>query len=327
MASKNNLSNYATLDLGEMLNAEIPRNCRLLVFRSTYGVEPQLIEVENGRQTILKTYEAGTIAADKETLIQVLADVEELAPSKSPGIIFWSHSSGWKGAQRVAAASRTFGQEQGREIELPDLAKALLTASRKPAFIMFDSCYMGCVEVAYELRNCADYLVASVCEVPTDGMPYDQTLPSLFAGDLAGAIDINVDYYLAQPMEKCPSTFAVIDLKAMDNLARASTEIYGNRKAPEEDFQRFSVNTPYKDLFVDFKHFMEQTSAGPVDEFNRALEQAVVHERHTASIWDRLAIEHCCGLSVNPEPESSNYNYRNLSWYKDVISTDGRVEN
>lgn len=327
MAAKNNLSYFSTLDLGEMMNAEVPDDCRLVVFRSTYGEDPQLVEIENGRLTPLKTYDAGTLAADKETLIEVLADVEKLAPSRSPAIIFWSHSTGWKGAQKVAPTSRSFGLEQGREIELPDLAAALRTAPRRPAFIMFDSCYMGCVEVAYELRDCADYLISSVCEVPSEGMPYERTLPLLFNDRLAEAIDINVDYYvneyLSDNQGHCPSTMSLIRLSGMEALARASAPLYADRKEAEEEIQHFSVTSPFKNLFVDLQHFMEQTSAASLDEFNVALRNVVVHERHTASIWGQIDIEHCCGLSVNPEPESTAYNYQATAWFKDVISNNG----
>ena len=327
MAAQNNLSYYSTLDVGEMMNAQIPGDCRLVVFRTTYGEDPQLIEIADGRLKPLKTYAQGTLAADKETLIEVLADVESLAPSKSPGLIFWSHSTGWKGAQRVAPTSRTFGSEQGREIELPDLAAALKTSARRPAFIMFDSCYMGCVEVAYELRDCADYLIASVCEVPSEGMPYDRTLPLLFNDQLAEAIDINVDYYveynLNDPREPYPSTMSLIRLNRMEALAKASAPLYADSKEAEEEIQHFSVNSPFKDLFVDFSHFIEQTSEGSLNGFKVALRNAVIHERHTDSIWGELEITRCCGLSVNPDPQSTAYNYRQTAWYKDVINQNG----
>ena len=327
MAAKNNLSSFSYADLSEMARAEIPADCRLVVFHSTYGEAPELVEIANGKMTTLKTYRGEQLAAQKETLIEVLADVEALAPSLSPGIIFWSHSSGWKGAQRVAAASsRSFGLEYGHEIELPDLAAALLTAARRPEFIMFDSCYMGCVEVAYELRRCADFFIASVCEVPSDGMPYNLTLPLLFNGDYERAIDVNVDYYLGIPSEHCPSTMSLVKLSEMEALGRASKALYLNRKEAEEEIQHFSITTPFKDLFVDFGHFMEQTATEPLGEFKSALQRAVVHERHTRRIWSSVEIEHCCGLSVNPDPESTAYGYRKTAWFKDIINNDGIIE-
>lgn len=327
MAAKNNLSGFGSADINEMLLAEIPADCRLLVFRSAYDRPAELLEVVDGNLETLKTYPEETIGADAETLSEVLADSRSFVSSREWGVIFWSHSTGWKGAVR-APASRAFGQEYSRQIELPDFARAIETAPRFD-FIMFDSCYMGGVEVAYQLRHAADYLVASVCEVPSDGMPYNRTLPSLFSEDIPSglieAVDINVDYYLSRPSELCPSTMSVIDLSKMEALAAASKPIYAAPVEAEEPFQKFSVTTPYKSLFVDFANFMEQTA--PSEEalatFSAALDEAVIHERHTSRIWGQLEIEHCSGLSVNPEPENPDYSYRNLLWYTDVISPYG----
>lgn len=332
MAAKNNLSYYATLDISEMMRAEIPADCRLLVFRSTYDYGTELFEIKGGQMKTLKTYEEGTLAADAETLTRVLVDARRLAPARENGIIFWSHSTGWHGAVKAPALNRSFGQEQGHVIELPELQRALSTAP-KFNFIFFDSCYMGGVEVAYQLRDCADYMVGSVCEVPSTGMPYNLTLPSLFSTDIVGglieAIDINVDYYLDRPRELCPSTLSLINMSKVEALAEASRPLYVNAKEPGETLQYFSVTKPYSTLFADLKQYMELT-ARHEDElvpFERALAEAVIRERHTSTIWGQLPIDHCCGLSVNPSPHSADYGYMNLAWFKDVIESNGLSEN
>ena len=323
MAAQNNLSSNVMVDIGEMTRAEIPADCRLVVFCSTYNEQPKLMEVTSGGLVDLKTYPQGTIGADAETLRQVLVDARQLAPSVESAVVFWSHSTGWKGAQRIAPAARTFGLEDGRQIELTDLADAL-RAVPKLDFIFFDSCYMGCVEVAYELRDVADYMVASVCEVPFDGMPYDRTIPHLFDADmvrgLTAAIDANVDYYIASPGEGCPSTLALVDLSAMDALAAAAAPILADPQEPDESFQYFSTSTTFKDYFVDLRRYMELVS--PDDallvEFNAALDRAVIHERHTSMIWKRLPIVHCSGLSINPNPSAAAFGYQNLAWRIDT---------
>lgn len=321
MAAQNTLSGYDTSDLNEMRQARIPADCRLLVFRSTYNADPELIEIAGGEMKPLLTYPEGTIGADAETLKRVLADARKLAPAHENGIIFWSHSSGWKGAVKAPAANRSFGLEYGRQIELPDLADALLTVPTLD-FVFFDSCYMGCVEVAYELRHTARYLVASPCEVPADGMPYNQTLPALFDRNLTAglteAIDLTVDHYLASPRERCPSTLTLVNLSEMDGVATSAAPLLANQIEPADDFQYLSITVPYNKLFVDLRHYMDVTTDNPETfrKFSDALERAVIHERHTLSIWDRIPIEHCCGLSINPEPDSDDYGYRNLAWTK-----------
>lgn len=325
MAAKNSLSGFDASDIGEMLQAEIPADCRLLVFRASRSSDPQLLEITGGQLKSLKVYPGTTVGADAETLIQVLADARRMVKSRQWGIVFWSHSTGWKGAVKAPSASRTFGQESGGyEIELPDLAAALRTAPGLE-FIFFDSCYMGGVEVAYELRDCAQYFVASPCEVPVTGMPYDDTLPSLFNANtvsgLTQAIDINVDYYLDRVNERCPSTMALIDLKMMDRLAAAAAPVYANSHELTDTPQQISVSASYKDLFVDFEDFMRLSanSAADLSSLRMALNEAVIHERHSDFIWGSVPLLNICGLSVNPDPYNPNYGYQNLSWYKDVI--------
>ena len=325
MAARNNLSSFARLDISEMLRADIPSDCRLVVFRSLPGDVSDLIEIYDGKIDVLKTYDEGIVGADAETLKEVLADVRTFAPATENGVIFWSHSSGWKASQRVAPFARSFGSENdGKcQIEMPDLAAALQTVP-KFDFVFFDSCYMGCVEVAYEIRHAADYMVASVCEVPTDGMPYDRTLPYLFAENLTDglqlAIDSNVDHYLNDPSESCPSTMSLIDLSAMDALAAAAAPILSNRGTPEEDFQYFSVSSSFRNYFVDLEQYMKQVSTDNIafEEFKAALDRTVLHERHTDWIWNRLPILTCCGLSINPDPTSAAYGYQSLAWTIDT---------
>lgn len=325
MAAKNSLAGFDASDIGEMLRANISSGCRLLVFRSPRGAAPQLYEISKGELKSLKIYDDTVIGADSETLIQVLADARSMVNSRQWGVVFWSHSTGWKGAVKAPAASRTFGFETGGyEIELTDLADALRSVPPLE-FLFFDSCYMGGVEVAYELRDCARYFVASPCEVPMSGMPYDLTLPSLFDSNtregLKRAVDINVDYYLDSPNERCPSTMALIDLSKMDNLARASKGAYARSHAPLDTPQQLSLTAAYKNLFVDFEDFVLLTAdeADDLAGVRRALSEAVVHERHTSLLWGDVPLLNMCGLSVNPQPFNPDYNYQNLSWFKDVI--------
>lgn len=332
MVARNNLgtSGLDDADIAEMQAVRFPADCRLLVFRSTYSDSPQLLEVtSDGKLKTLKIYDSNApLAITPEMLSQVLADAQQLAPARKRGIVFWSHSSGWKGAVRTPALTRSFGLDGGREMSIPDLASALSGASPALDFIFFDSCYMGCIEVAYELRDCARFMVGSVAEVPTAGMPYQLTVPALFDTNirrgLIAAIDKTADYYEPRAGAYCPSTLSLIDLSKMDALAAASRPLLLNAgEIPEEvTLQRFSLSKPYKTLFVDLDHYMEAVSSEPerLAEFRAALSDAVIHERHSEAIWASLPIERCCGLTINPSPESDSYGYKDLQWTKFIYN-------
>ena len=63
-------------------------------------------------------------------------------------------------------------------MELADFASALpLPNHRKWDFILFEGCYMGSVEVAYELKDKTEAIIASPTEIVSPGMT--EVYPSL----------------------------------------------------------------------------------------------------------------------------------------------------
>lgn len=295
MEARNNLSREALDDLEEMRRAEIPAGNRLLVYRSRADEpQPVLIEIFQGGDSVLKTYAESDLATDPAHMVRVIADAHMLAPSNEFGMIFWSHASGWRQKSAPAAGSRGFGSEGGRMMTVTQLADAL-GRDAKIDFLFFDCCYMGCAEVAYELRRSARYFVASVCEVPAGGMPYHLTVPELFNPNmlqgLKNAIDLNVDYYLNDPSVRCPSTMSLVDLSKMDDLIESVRPTIGGKVSQSFYWQRFSRNTPYRDMFTDLGQYME-VLGGTMPK------GVILHERHTSSVWGVISLDHCIGLSI-----------------------------
>ena len=52
-------------------------------------------------------------------------------------------------------------------------------------YILFDDCYMSTVEVAYDLREVTNYLIASTSEMMAYGMPYHKILKYIIGLNLA----------------------------------------------------------------------------------------------------------------------------------------------
>lgn len=318
MEGRNNLSSAALSDLDEMRMAGIPDDCRLLVYRSISGeTNPLLIEIAGGEDSTLVTYPADALATDVEQMRRVFSDVKAAAPADEFAVVFWSHSSGWR--QKSTALARAYGLEySSRQMSVSDLASAL--NGQGVDFIFFDTCYMGSVEVAYELRNAARRMVASVCEVPTDGMPYNLTLPYLFDEDidagLINAIDTTVDFYTENRITKCPSTLSLIDLTAVGAVAEALKPMIKNEFPDDIDLQRFATSSTYRNLFFDLGQYMEVLGAD-----TSALSAAVIYERHTPyPIWGTLPLTRCSGLTVGIPSVApalyEKYEYYTLAWSK-----------
>lgn len=320
MEAKNNLASNAVDDLDEMLRATIPDSCRLLVFLSAYDCAPQLMEVKNGTLVSLLEYEKNTSAVDPKQLKRVVADAARLAPAKERGLVFWSHAFGW---QQSARRSRSFGWENSTHtMSNTELADALKGADLD--YIYFDACFMGSAEVAYELRRAADYLVASPAEVPGGGMPYNLTVPALFAKNIRAGlietIDIVADYYDENPgaARGCPRTLSLIDLRKMELLATETKRIVALGKEPAEGFvpqQYASLTGSYRNRFFDLEHWADAIGADA--QWHDALNDAVVYERHSPMIWNSTPLVNCCGLSVfipNEDYDFNAFGYSTLQW-------------
>lgn len=159
------------------------------------------------------------IATDPVVMEEVLKDMQKIAPSDSYGLILGSHASGWMKGNSVQ--SKAFGDDDGYNIDIPDLADVLKNSfSEKLAFVLFDACMMGNAEVGYELKEVTSHCIASVMETPGYGFPYDQILPYLYSE--------NVDYSAVchefvsfNKTNNLWGTCAVMDCSQMENLASA----------------------------------------------------------------------------------------------------------
>lgn len=159
------------------------------------------------------------IATDPVVMEEVLKDMQKITPSDSYGLILGSHASGWMKGNSVQ--SKAFGDDDGYNIDIPDLADVLKNSfSEKLDFVLFDACMMGTAEVGYELRETTSYCIASVMETPVYGFPYDQILPYLYSE--------NIDYPAVchefmsfNKTNNLWGTCAVMDCSQMENLASA----------------------------------------------------------------------------------------------------------
>ena len=89
---------------------------------------------------------------------QVLNDIIQMYPAQEYRLILWSHGTSWLPA---GSSLRSFGEDSGKQMNIPDLAENLPI---KFDFILFDACLMGSVEVVYELKEKANFIISSSTE-------------------------------------------------------------------------------------------------------------------------------------------------------------------
>ena len=122
-----------------------------------------------------------------------------------------------------------FDDTSGKDaLSLPELSQALNAVSERMDLLYFDACLMGMVEVAYQIRDYADVMVASE-EVAWTGTPYDQYLsnltanPSMSASELADVIVSSyIEYTAAKSLQ---STMSGVYLSQISNLKTATDSL------------------------------------------------------------------------------------------------------
>lgn len=288
-----------------------------------------------GEATVLRTYieTEGYNATDPEVMAQVFRDMQTAAPSNSYGLIFGSHASGWMPAS--ATVSRAFGDDDGYSINIPELRDVLTNSfsSGNLDFILLDACMMGSIEVAYELRNVADYCIASVMETPASGFPYQRMFHYLSDTDVdyQRICTAFTDYY-----QSGWGTCAAIDCSRLDNLADAVAGELQNHAADistldYQNIQQYGASS-YRNFSFDIGDFFRQLNGGTIPaSIQTALDQAVIAKSCIPGKYSYLPevdADRFCGIGMFfPEYTGrtiswEDYYRTSISWYQ-AVGWDG----
>lgn len=206
MIAENSLASYAGDDLREIQSAkdQIPLDCNLVVYLDDTQMPSVFTYSAATGRSEWRTYTEQN-SCDGNVFKQVLKDITDNFPAQSYGLVMWSHGSGWLPGPKTETPRKTIGidnminsslSNKGAELEIPVMRAKLQELGIHWDYILFDACFMQCVEVDYELRNVCDYIVASPAEIPGEGAPYHLIMPALFR-DEGAAQEITRIYHQA----------------------------------------------------------------------------------------------------------------------------------
>ena len=319
-------TNYGALrDVNEMelgWNDHDYRNTTLLVYLNSGTKDvPKIYRISHDedmttiRSKAVQSYTAHD-SSRPEILSMVLRDAMQIAPAASYGLVLWSHGTGWvpmnmgqplKSAPAGDIATYTFGSSETyakNQMEIDDLARAL---PRGVVFdyIAFDACYMGCIEVAYELKDYCRKFIGSAIETPIDGFPYHKIMGELVSADAEGIVKKSYDHYKA--LSGWWATFAMssVESSKLDALAAATkTMLANNPKALSQlstsGVQDLSSSPQFRGTYWDLADFMGRNWASAGDDltaFKNALNDAVVYKNFLPRNMDNYDILTYSGFS------------------------------
>ena len=200
LAGDNNLSAEIDSKIDALasgfLNVDESQN-KLLVFADYRDRNSLLLEISHHGVTTLQTFD-DLDAADPSTLQKIISQVHSLFPAKSYGLLCFSHASGWlpQGAfsnplEYDPTRSKSLIMDGDHEMSIADFAEAIrLPDQSKYDFILFETCHMAGIEVAYSLRDVSSRMLASSAEIVSPGFLecYKKDLKKLFTNpaDVSG---------------------------------------------------------------------------------------------------------------------------------------------
>lgn len=337
MVASNNLESYAAMDVEEMKAAAKAGGVNgghLIVYHISKSDAPRLFEVTpEGNLELIKEYDRSQLSVSASRMEEVIADFKQAAPARDYGMELWSHGSGWlvDGIDDAPVAPASFGQDGSSKMNVSSLASVL--EGKGFSFLYFDCCYMGSVEVLYELRRCAPYIVGSPSELPVYGMDYTANVPCFFASgeaDLEQAVKNTYEYYQGQEEAKWRTcTISLVKTSELDRLASAARDIFASAPWPAvSDYQpqRYMSGRCYH---YDLRDYCQDIAADEalVARLDEALAATVVCEYATDYLWrgllGEIKILHHCGISSFVPTNAGNVTlqgYDTLPWYRDVVS-------
>ena len=365
MVAENSLSSNALTDVQEMLvgmnNDTLNVNDRLVIYLDDVKLPRIYVVDKTTQKTLLSdlipvvTYEEDVNSASAEQLGAFVDYVKTHYPAESYGLVMWSHASGWVPSTYngdrsggVLAVRKTFGVDNGKNIsnkyngnnghqmEIVDMAKALEGESFD--FIFFDACVMQTIEVAYELRHLANYLIASPAEIPAPGANYKTMVKAMFSKD--DCVNQMMTDYEHEYRDSYGLVISAVNTSALDDYATYMKSVVAAHRSEMMGLDTSSMlnyihygtwTTMYPD-FLDLQGIMLKVLDGEEYAQWKAETDKVVTCLHagcwySAYLKGKVTIDdaQCCGMSMFIPFEKYAYNswafndnYLKTSWAKAV---------
>ena len=210
------------------------------------------------------------------------------------------------------------------EMDIKDLAAGLPFHFD---YILMDVCLMGCVEVAYELKDKCDRIGFSPTEILSFGLDYSKVTARLLKDgdpDIQGVMDDYFDSYSAMSGDYQSACYSLIDCSKLDALASACRTAFEEGRAAIAAVKPSAVQPFFRasrHWFYDLKDILDKAGAGS-SAVDRALEQCVIYEVHTQAFMPHssgFVFRAFCGLSMYLPNDGSAYldaYYKTLAWNK-----------
>jgi hypothetical protein len=283
MAGDNNLEPYINVNKRWIEHEGVDADMNMLLFMCTHRTnEPKLATkaiVEDHKTTIIEKIK-GLDSGNKETLIKACQWATQY-PSDEYAFILWDHGSGPlnKNARRGICYDNT----TGHFLTDADLHDAFTTISqqylhgKKLAFIGFDACLMGAIEIASVIKPFTNYMISSEHTIPAVGWPYHiilksfkehkNNLTTFITHDIVNAYQNYYDHISQDYTLSCIDTNKIDPIiENINNISQTLSDLLNVQK-------NHSVSDALSDVSTDTTRFDEPAYADLYDWYTHILKK------------------------------------------------------
>ncbi len=328
MAADNNLAGYARTSINQMEKGLPDNDLNLIVYLDIPNEAPKILKIKKDKSSQIKSKVIHTFkqqnSASDEVFNKVINKILKLYPSKSYGLVLWSHSTAWL-PETNNLQTRSFGKDKSNEMDIKDLAKVTPNIFD---YIIFESCLMGSVEVAYEFKSITPYILAAPMEILAEGMPYHKVTHLFFEDTTTEKRLKNIskaffEYYNAKEKGYQTASISLIKTSELDELATKTKTIIQKNPLQKWNYkynQLQKLDNFSPTLLYDFLDFFAKNY--PENDYltiKKQLEKTVMYKATTKRFLDDYEVTNFCGLSSYVPKKDNVYNnyYKTLNWAKD----------
>lgn len=327
LAGDNNLSDESYQKLEAIRQGwNATADSRILVYHDAMDASPRLLEV--GGATI-EEYEAEN-SADPTVFKRVIAKAKSLYPQAEFNLLVFSHASGWLPPGSLTSPKSTVNTKSiladgNNSMELADFAAAIPDNAFN--YIIFEACFMAGIEVAYELKDKADYIAASSAEIVSPGFTavYSKHINELVYGKPDQFMQETFSYFDCQSGWMRSATFSIIKTGKLEPITHFIKENCDFTKETEmTDIQYFDRNND--PLFADFLDYYSRLldTDGQKQQLQKLVNDAVVWKAETPSFmqgYNGFLIDKHSGMTtyiIQKMYPLLNRSYTALDWHKSI---------
>ncbi len=319
---KNNLSEFGKKDLNEMemvgstskMNIVVELGRELSDITERYYVTKD--KIPNRLSSEIIEYVYRTDIGDWKHLVDFASWSKKKYPAKRYMLVIWNHGDGWATSKGIS-----YDDQTDNHISTPELGLAMKRIGKVDILAM-DACLMQMAEVAFEVKDYADIIVASQETEPGNGYPYDKILKKMSrmtkksTEEIAKNIVTEYGKFYASNKKTTLSALKTSKLNDLSSLLNdwAGAAMQLEDKKPLID----AIKTTEKyaiDEYKDLGHFLtlvgEKTQDSALIEKGEKINKFISEELIIANSSSRANSN---GLAIYITTKGTHEKYADLAW-------------